>query len=133
LSILGTTIGTPDTAVRRALGPPTTWTDPEARDTQDTVFVWHYPGIEVSFDRNRVYNLQCLAAQCETAEGIRIGSTHADVVRTYGHGFGGYGRSNETLIYYSRPTKCRMVFAFSGGRVSRMFLECDWPPAWARE
>jgi len=128
LSILGVTIGMPDHAVRRALGPPTTWTEPHAVDLHDTVFAWHYPGIDLSFDRNRVYNLQCRAPQCETAEGVRSGSAHADVLRTYGPGFRGYHRSNEVLIYYSRPTKCRMVFGFSDHRVSSMDLECDWPP-----
>lgn len=129
LSILGVTIGMPDHAVRRELGPPTTWTVPQAVDLRDTVFVWRYPGIQVSFDRNRVYDLRCKALRCETAEGVRTGSTYADVLRTYGPGFRGYSRSNEVLIYYSRPTKCRMVFSFSDHRVSSVDLECDWPPA----
>jgi hypothetical protein len=130
MSILGVTIGVTDAVVRSALGPPEDSTVPQ--DVRDSVFDWHYRDIQVSFDGHRLYNLQCLAPRCVTAAGVRTGSPRADVLRAYGPGFRGFHSWNDVLIYYSRSRQWRMVFIFTAGRVTRMYLECDWPPAWSR-
>ncbi len=132
MSILGVTIGASEAVARGALGSPADTTQPQEVESGDSTFDWHYPGIQVSFDGHRVYNLQCRAPRCVTAAGVRVGSSQADVLRAYGPGFRGYHRSNDVLIYYSRARTWRMVFIFTAGRVTRMYLECDWPPAWAR-
>lgn len=132
MTINGVTIGTTESVVRAALGSPADSTEPQEVRSGDSTYDWHYPGIVVSFDGHRVYNLQCLAPRCVTAAGVRTGAPPADVQRAYGPGFRGYHRSNEVLIYYSRARTWRMVFIFTAGRVTRMYLECDWPPAWAR-
>ena len=124
LTILGVTIGTPQDVVRQQIGPPVDSVLALPADEQDSVFTWRYPGIEVSFARHRVYDLQCLAPRCITGDGVRLGAPRDTVLRTYGPGFRGYYRSNDVLIYYSHPRDCVMVFMFTHARVSRMYLQC---------
>ncbi len=124
LSSLGVVIGTPQDVVRREIGPPVDSVLALPADAADSVFTWRYPGIEVSFARHRVYGLQCLAPRCVTHDGVRLGAPRADVLQAYGPGFRGYYRSNDVLIYYSRPRSCIMVFVFTRARVTRMYLQC---------
>ena len=128
LSILGVTIGTSQDVVRREIGPPTDSVLATPPDERDSVFTWRYPGIEVSFARHRVYDLQCLAPRCITHDGVRLGAPRADVLRAYGPGFRGYYRSNDVLVYYSHPRDCVMVFVFTRARVTRMYVQCALPP-----
>src|SRR5258706_10209049 len=121
MAILGVTIGASEAVARGALGSPVDTTQPQEGESGDSTFDWHYPGIEVSFDRHRVYNLQCRAPRCVTAAGVRIGSPQALGLRAYRPGFLGDHRSNYVLIYYSRARTSRMGFNITAGRVSWKF------------
>jgi hypothetical protein len=129
LTINGIRIGMRDVKVRALLGSPLDSTLASAEDVthEDSVFVWRYPGLQVSFDGHAVYDVRCDGTVCVTADSVRVGAPRAAVVARYGPGFKGYDRSNDVLIYSpDKPIDCSLVFSFVLDRVSRIALECDY-------
>ena len=128
LAINGVRVGMNDVNVRALLGSPTDSTLPAEEEMhQDSVFVWRYPGLRISFDGHAVYDVRCKGAVCLTADSVRVGATRAAVVARYGPGFRGYDESSDVLIYHpDTPIDCSMVFSFIHDRVSGIALECDY-------
>jgi hypothetical protein len=129
LTINGIRIGMRDVKIRALLGSPADSTLPSAEDVthEDSVFVWRYPGLQVSFDGHAVYDVRCDGTACVTADSVRIGALRKTVVARYGPGFSGYDASNDVLIYHpDKPLDCALVFTFIGDRVARIVLECDY-------
>jgi hypothetical protein len=129
LTINGIRIAMRDVKVRALLGSPIDSTFPSAEDVthEDSVFVWRYPGLRVSFDGHSVYDVKCDGAACVTSDSVPIGASRKTVVARYGPGFSGYDASSDVLIYHpDKPLDCALVFSFVGDRVARIALECDY-------
>ena len=129
LAINGIRIGMRDVKVRALLGSPVDSTLPSAEDVthEDSVFLWRYPGLQVSFDGHAVYDVKCNGPACVTPDSVRIGALRKTVVARYGPGFSGYDTSSDVLIYNpDKPLDCALVFSFVGDRVARIALECDY-------
>jgi hypothetical protein len=129
LTINGIRIGMRDVKVRTLLGSPVDSTLPSTEDVthEDSVFVWRYHGLQVSFDGHTVYDVRCDGAACVTADSVRIGASRKTVVARYGPGFSGYDASSDVLIYHpDKPLDCALVFTFVDDRVARIALECDY-------
>ena len=129
LTINGIRIGMRDVKVRALLGSPVDSTLPSVEDVthEDSVFVWRYPGLQVSFDGHAVYDVKCDGPVCVTPDSVRTGALRKTVVARYGPGFSGYDTSSDVLIYNpDKPLDCALVFSFVGDRVARIALECDY-------
>jgi hypothetical protein len=123
-SINGVAFGAHEEDVRRLLGQPDSTTH-SARDgaIKDSTTNLHYKGLTAILDEGQVVGIRCAGTDCTTGDGVRVGSSAAEVERAYGPA-GRSGGSTQLTYGFTTDGKCALRFAISANVVKGIEVTC---------